>query len=203
MAKAKPAPRRKAAPKKAPRKPRAAKPPAKRKAKAKAKARPSRARPLRSKFTAPRRKAILASLELGAFRYAAAAAAGLGERTLKEWISRGRREVDEAELAELEDRAIPGLTPWGKFYLEVGQAEAVAESTALAVVTGAMVGGEVRDQLKAATWYLERKHPRRWGSGHRLEVTGKDGGPIEVDARKLLGERLARMAARKDASAGG
>lgn len=161
----------------------------------------ARARP-RSKFTVARRRRILKALNGGRFRYTAAALAGVGERTLKEWISRGRLELDALELADLEAKALPEVTAWGEFYLEVLAAEAVAEDKALGVIVDIATDkeSEDRDRLKAATWYLAAKYPRRYGSGARVEITGKGGGPVELDARDTLLEKLAAMARREQAN---
>ena len=34
---------------------------------------------------------------------------------------------------------------------------------------------------QAAAWYLERANPQEWGLVRRTEVTGADGGAIQVD----------------------
>lgn len=36
------------------------------------------------------------------------------------------------------------------------------------------------DDPRVAQWILERKRPDEWGRAERVEVTGKDGGPIET-----------------------
>ncbi len=146
----------------------------------------------------------MAALEDGRYRYNAANLAGIGERTLKEWIARGRAEVDAQELAELHgQKTVKAIGPFGEFYLEVALAEAKAEDEALGVIVSIALDpkAEGRDRLKAAMWYLERKHPRRYGSAVRHEHAGPDGGPIEVDARDTLKDRLAGLA-KKAAKAG-
>lgn len=40
---------------------------------------------------------------------------------------------------------------------------------------------ETLPNVSAAQWYLERKHPERWGR-RRLELTGADGGPVRTQA---------------------
>lgn len=44
-------------------------------------------------------------------------------------------------------------------------------------------------------WRLERRFPDKWGR-HRIEVTGADGGPIEVSPREIVMGRLGLMEAR-------
>ena len=48
---------------------------------------------------------------------------------------------------------------------------------------------------KAASWWLERKHPQRWSETKKLqtEITGADGGPIKIsieDAKKAVLDAL-------------
>ena len=50
-----------------------------------------------------------------------------------------------------------------------------------------------KTQWQASAWRLERKHQDRWGkrSEVKAEVTGKDGGAIEIEsARSKLLEKL-------------
>jgi hypothetical protein len=59
----------------------------------------------------------------------------------------------------------------------------------LDAIEKALADGEIRDvaivakaaleNWQAAAWKLERRNPGRWGRV-RHEITGKDGGPVEV-----------------------
>ncbi|SMB85455.1 hypothetical protein [Deinococcus hopiensis] len=42
-----------------------------------------------------------------------------------------------------------------------------------------------KGNLKADIWYLERSSPERWGK-NRLEVTGKDGAPLEAHGAVVI-----------------
>ena len=39
---------------------------------------------------------------------------------------------------------------------------------------------------QAAAWLLERRYPDKWGARHRLEHTGKDGGPVKTEQKTTL-----------------
>lgn len=123
-----------------------------------------------TKLTAEVAKKITWALRLGNFRKTAAAYAGVSERTLTEWLSRGARERSG---------------PYADFYAEVTEAEQAAEVRAL----GAIQQAAQRD-WRAAAWFLERKHPDRYCVksavllGHRLKVEG------DVNLQELSDEEL-------------
>lgn len=58
--------------------------------------------------------------------------------------------------------------------------------------------GRIREAARApkhwtaAAWYLERKHPERWGR-RRLEITGPEGDPIELRALEMPVNRVAEV----------
>lgn len=146
----------------------------------------------RTLFTAPRRRKILEAVELGHYRKTAATLSGIDERTLKTWVAKGRDNV----TAWQEGRA--KLNGYGTFLRQLEAAEAKAEDDALRVVITEVahkVDADPRIRLQAAIWYLEHKHPKRWGT-KRLELAGGDGEPISVDVRHALLDRLDTMAER-------
>lgn len=131
-----------------------------------------------TKLTPEVAKKITWALRLGNFRKTAAAYAGVSERTLTEWLSRGSREES-------------GL--YADFYAEVMEAEQAAEVRALGAIHQAMQRGD----WKAAAWFLERKHPDRYCVksavllGHRLKIEGdvalQDLSDEELQAKLLEG----------------
>lgn len=123
---------------------------------------------------------ILRWLELGNFRESACARARVDPRTLSDWLKRG---ADEHEKAAPDEE----LTEYAAFYLDVISAEATAET----ILVGQVLEGEPEDKR----WFLERRYPKRFGRmATRVEVTGEDGKPIEVqDARRTLLGRLLQV----------
>lgn len=98
-----------------------------------------------------REQAILNALRVGNTRRAAIAAAEVSVQTFYNW---------------LED-----LT----FLDAVQKAEAEAEQRFLGQVARAAAGGT----WQAAAWWLERRMPADFALRSKVEMTGKDGGPIE------------------------
>jgi hypothetical protein len=110
-----------------------------------------------SKRTPAREQAILGALRVGNTRTAAAAYAEISLDTLARWIS------DDAE-----------------FCGAVLKAEADAEARFLGQIAKAAQDGT----WTAAAWWLERRRPENYARKDRteskVELTGKDGGPIRT-----------------------
>jgi hypothetical protein len=70
---------------------------------------------------------------------------------------------------------------YGDFCEAVEKTRAQAEVRAVALIRKAAMDGT----WQAAAWFLERSHPGKWGRQGRLEVTGKNGGAVEVDVSAL------------------
>lgn len=111
---------------------------------------------------------ICNSIRLGNYLETAAAAAGIGGSTLRQWLARGTRACQRLEDGE------PLESPEDRVYLEFAQevrkAEAVAEERAVRQIDLA-----ANFDWKAAAWRLSRKSPDRWGdrSTQQVEVTGR------------------------------
>jgi len=80
-----------------------------------------------------------------------------------------------------------------KIYLEfldtIERARAVAEIRNVQIVQAAAQGDGNNDpDWRAATWFLERAYPRKWGRHERVELSGTEGGPINVsvDTKQAL-----------------
>ena len=87
--------------------------------------------------------AILAAIEVGMTRTAAAAAVGVDRRTLASWTRR-----------------------FATFRAEVEKAEArAAQRMVNQIVTAA------RTTWQAAAWFLERRYPEDWGRRERVDVS--------------------------------
>lgn len=133
---------------------------------------PSAGRP--SVLTEDVRTKILTALGMGAFREVACRIAGIHPSTLCRWMQRD----DE---------------PFASFARQVEETEASAEVRASAM----LLDGAATDPILAMKW-LERRHKDRWAA--RTEVTGKDGGALQVqqsavDLSTLSDAQLERLAA--------
>lgn len=137
---------------------------------------------------------IIFLVRTGAYLETAAEAAGIHKSTLYRWL-----DTDRPRFRDFRD----SLT----------RARAEAEVNALLTIQAAARGGQKRKKSRtvkvgdkpirvqedeeeagpdwtAAAWFLERTAPTRYGRREAIEVTGKDGGAIEVrdaEASRLAG----------------
>lgn len=132
-----------------------------------------------SKLTPEVKKRLLDSLRLGNYYEAACAYAGIDYRTFRNWMKRG----EEASSGQ-----------YFQFFHAVKRAEMEAESRMVAQWQSHM-----RHDWRAAKDFLARRFPERWANREKTEVTGKDGGPIEVmDAREILLSRVRDIIAKRE-----
>lgn len=161
---------------------------------------------------------IVALVEAGNYITTAAAAAGVSERRIYDWIAQGEDATAAAERGE----TLPGRAlVYARFAQGIARARARAETAAVAVVEQVMVGGHLLEEEpvltkdgsiardddgeilwrrkyappdgKLALAYLGVAHPLRWRPNvQRLEVTGADGAPVRVESERVddLAERL-------------
>lgn len=126
-----------------------------------------------SKLTPELIKQLSNVLMRGAYVETAVAHCGISKTTYYSWTRKGAE-----ERKHISDGGKPRKT-FG-LYLDllnaVEKAMADAELSDLRVITEA---ASEDGSWQAAAWKLERRNPSRWGRV-RHEVTGKDGGPIEV-----------------------
>lgn len=118
-----------------------------------------------SKLTDESRRVVLESMRLNLFAEQAAALAGVNEKTLDDWLSKGRK----------------GIAPYADFVREFDIAKAQGERQSVVRIQKAAAGG----QWQADAWILERRHPKRWGPKVRLIV--------EEEQREFLDRLRARL----------
>jgi len=148
---------------------------------------PQRAKPRRrgapTIFTPELGAEVAKLIAAGNYIEVAAVAAGLARTTFYKWLRQGVRELKAGKATEL-----------AEFAHAIKRAEARAE--ARDVVT---IGSAARRQWQAAAWRLERKYPKRWARTERHEVSGRDGGPVDMravrDYSALNEEQLKALAA--------
>jgi hypothetical protein len=125
------------------------------------------------------RKRLLDALRGGNYQDTAVAYAGVGRSAYYTWLARGRKVRDGIE----DDGLAPAEDSEDQMYLDflgdVEKARADAKVRALALVQKAAFDDGA---WQAAAWFLERTAPQEFGRQTRLEHTGKDGGPVELQA---------------------
>jgi len=113
---------------------------------------------------------LLKGLRLGMTRRAASGFAGFSKTTLYRMI-----DADDGTLVTA---------------IEKAEAEAEAEYSAIIAREAA-----VPKNWQAAAWWLERRHPQDYARRERVEMTGKDGGPIDHrDVSSLTDHEKAALA---------
>ncbi len=122
-------------------------------------------RPRTAKVDTEKAAIIIRCLEVGNYFDTAANIAGVHPRTARQWLEWG--EVGRDKQFE-------------KFYHDVKKAEATAEGLYLSLVFEA---ARDRGVWQAAAWYLERKHPDRWGK--RDNVAVEVSGSVDVRKREV------------------
>lgn len=120
-----------------------------------------------SRYTINTADKIIQAIELGASRDAAAAVVGITDTTLYEWMNKH---------SEFADR--------------VHKADAVARQK----VEQLFFSDVLKDKgdWRARIAWLQAKYPGDWSAKSKLEVTGKDEGPIEI---RMLADAIVQAAA--------
>lgn len=168
---------------------------------------------------------IIEAISSGNYQETAAALAGIEERTFYNWMKRGENEAKRLEqnprLRPQQSEKI-----YLQFFQAVKKALASSEARDIAVVDQAAQGGVLvakktvtkrteskngavtettieeesylPPQWQAAAWRLERKFPDKFGKKDKshVELTGRDGGPIQIDAKAELISRISGLVAR-------
>lgn len=151
-----------------------------------------------SKLTPETQARIVQAIEVGATYELAAQFGGVCYDTFNNWMRRG-----EAEQARRDNpRVQEGTKVWDdeQPYLQFFEAVKSAEGKA-AIKWLALIDKAASDSWQAAAWKLERRYPETFGRRVvQQEVSGKDGGAIEVNDGLTDAERSARIAAIFDAA---
>lgn len=117
------------------------------------------------------------------------------ERSL-DWAtveSMSDEQLDTLLSGSLLERVPSAEKPFLQFLQAVKQAQAEAEVKAVELIT--LAGQKT---FKALAWRLERKFPERWGRRSRHEITGADGGPVEMRTWLDLYKELVQEADRDE-----
>ena len=112
-----------------------------------------------TKLTPQVRDKIIEALTAGNYAKHAVAYAGVDMATYCRWMEKGEQ----------------GRSPYREFReaVEAAKAEAVVRNVTI-------IQRAARTDWRAAGWYLERTQREEFGKVTRQEVSGPDGGPIEI-----------------------
>ncbi len=131
----------------------------------------------KSKLDKDRQDKLLKAIRVGNDKKVACALAGISEATLYRWLEQSNQKNASEQLREFREL--------------FERSEAEAEVLKVSRIAQAADNG----RWQAAAWWLERKHPERWGQQTKIkaELSGPDGAPITVtveEARKVVLEML-------------
>lgn len=108
-----------------------------------------------SKLTATVKQTLLSAIATGCHIDSACAFAGVDYNTVREWIQRGEGTHPTRSTTK----------EYADFAEEITRAIAQAEVTLVKRVNDA-----TKDDWRAATWMLERRHPERWANTQRIQL---------------------------------
>jgi transposase-like protein len=156
------------------------------------------------------------TLRIGGYIEDAAARCGIAASTFYKWRREGERlqqaieagVTSQTKLTATEKDCLRFAETVAKAQAEgelllLGQLERLARGGIEQTTTTVKVDGDGNEierttktshtlpNVAAITWRLEKAHPHKWGR-HRVEITGADGGPIQVseDRAETLADRL-------------
>jgi len=143
---------------------------------------------------------IVTAIRAGAYVETAVKFAGITKDTFYRWLDRAAVERERVNGGENGRRVRARELPFVEFSDAVLKAAASSELDDLVIINNARVA-----DWHAAAWKLERKYPKRWGRKERMEVTGAEGGPLEISLVELAQKAAmsARVEAQKALPAGG
>lgn len=114
--------------------------------------------------------ALVAALERGNYLQDACDLVGTNRKSVQEWVARGLQDIGQ------------GFTEsqFARFAVAVKRARAQVGDECLQDIRDKV------DRWQASAWFLERTRPAQFGQTARLEHTGADGGPIQMQQSAML-----------------
>lgn len=117
---------------------------------------------------------IVNAVRIGSYLDDAAMLAGVSRGTLFRWLAEGRDANEKADAGE-------ELTEREQLVRDFCDAVEKARADAMLRNIGVIQTAAQNGTWQAAAWYLERTNPKKWGRHDTVEVTGADGGAIQVE----------------------
>jgi hypothetical protein len=104
----------------------------------------------------------------------------IDRQTFYNWYNRGEAEAKRLDKAG-EDTPHERAELYLDFFNAVKKGADDGEMAAAARIHAAS-----QTAWQAAAWLLERRFPEKWGARHRLEHTGRDGGPVKTEQKTTI-----------------
>ena len=125
-------------------------------------------------LTADVQDRIVTAIRAGSYLDDAAAYAGISRAVVFRWLAQGKDAQQRHEAGET-------LTDFETILIDFVDAVENARAQAVIRNVGIIQSAAQDGQWQAAAWYLERTNPRKWGRHETVEITGADGGAIQVE----------------------
>jgi len=125
-------------------------------------------------LNADRLNAITTMLRAGAYIDESCKSVGISTTSFFNWIARGKVQR-ERQAAGLQTQ--PDEIPFLEFLeaIEIADAEGIIGHV-MNIDNAAKNGA-----WQASAWILERKQPKKWGRSDRTEISGPEGGAIQIN----------------------
>lgn len=128
-------------------------------------------------LTPEKQASIVADIRSGAYAVVAAKKAGISDVALRRWLKQGQDIVSYTEDGD--PVVTPGPEPYRSLRLAIEGAEAELEAE-LSASWVRMAQRNRFDNPQGISTFLAKRFRERWADSNRLEVSGPEGGPVEV-----------------------
>lgn len=125
-----------------------------------------------TKLTEEVQSELVRYISAGVYMRQACEFVGISEQTIYNWMGRGSTEILRLE-ADSKARPLAKEVLYVEFFKKIKRAENASEVRAVILWQE-----EIKGDWRAAKDFLARRFPDRWSP--RLEVTGADGAPVQV-----------------------
>lgn len=117
---------------------------------------------------------LITALKAGAYIQTACVYSGVSESTVYRWLERGRK---ENERIDNEEKPNADEAPYLELWESIEKARAEATLRNLQIIQTSAQNGS----WQASAWFLERTMPAMYGRRNYNEVTGANGGALQVE----------------------
>lgn len=111
----------------------------------------------------------------------AAPASGVSDMTVSRWMKRGNKALEAEQQGQVLDDTERAYAVFA-LNVENARSQSIANRVKDVVTAGS------KGNWQASAWYLERQLPQDFGKTERHEVTGQEGGPIQIGQAEVITE---------------